>query len=115
MKVTAPCRKKARAEQRRIRQNQPPVSSAEARRQFERVLKGFSQYRAEYQSLIAWADQTGRRGPSSFIKQFDFVGEGAEHRVYKKAAADSLAIKSMLPNKFGYSIQREGEWASPVE
>ena len=40
VKLTAPCRKKARAEQRRIRQNQPPVSSVEAWRQFERVLKG---------------------------------------------------------------------------
>lgn len=40
VKLTAPCRKKARAEQRRIRRNQPPVSSVEARRQFEQVLKG---------------------------------------------------------------------------
>lgn len=77
--------------------------------------QGLSQYRAEYQSLIDWADETGRRLPFSFIEQFDFVGEGAEHRVYKKAAADSVAVKSTLPNKFGYSTQKEGAWASPAE
>lgn len=42
--------------------------------------EGLCQYRAEYQSLIDWADQTGRRLPFRFIEQFDFVGEGAEHR-----------------------------------
>ena len=77
--------------------------------------QGLSQHRAEYRALIDWARQCDRLLPFTFIEQFDFVGEGAEHRVYKKAAADSLAIKSTLPNKFGYSTQREGEWASPAE
>lgn len=49
-----------------------------------------------------------------FIEQFSFIGEGAEHRVYKREA-DKTALKATHPNKFGYSTSDEGCWASPVE
>jgi hypothetical protein len=35
--------------------------------------------------------------------------------VYKDGAAEQLAIKATHANRFGYSTEREGEWASPVE
>jgi len=40
--------------------------------------QGLSQYRTEYQSLIDWADLTGRQPPFGFIEQFDFVWEDKE-------------------------------------
>ena len=40
MTITSKWLKKQADEQRRIRQNQPPVSSADARKQFERVERG---------------------------------------------------------------------------
>ena len=41
--------------------------------------QGLSQHRAEYRALIDWARQCDRLLPFTFIEQFDFVGEGAEH------------------------------------
>lgn len=77
--------------------------------------QGISQYRAEYLSLIEWARNHGCLIPFTHIERFDFVGEGAEHRVYKDNKDEKLAIKATLPNKFGYSTTAEGQWATPIE
>ncbi|MGA3172123.1 MAG: hypothetical protein ABSE62_14040 [Chthoniobacteraceae bacterium] len=75
-----------------------------------------SQHRAEYRALIEWADHLGKRLPFNYIEQFSFVGDGAEHRVYKDDGnLRQFAIKATHPNKFGYSTRAEFEWATPVE
>ena len=76
--------------------------------------EGIGQRRAEYLALIDWSRRFGRILEFRFIEQFDFVGDGAGHRVYKKTVPDSLAIKATHPNKFGYSTASEG-WATPLE
>lgn len=73
------------------------------------------QHRAEYLALIEWARVRGRLLPFSHIEQFSFVGDGAEHRVYKDDSEESVAIKATHPNKFGYSTREPGAWATPVE
>src|SRR5215207_2818505 len=73
-----------------------------------------SQYRAEYQALIEWARDSHRLLPFSYIERFAFIGDGAEHRVYKDGT-EGCAIKSTHPNKFGYSTYDEERWATPSE
>ena len=75
---------------------------------------GVSQYRAEYQALIDWARESQRLLPFSYIERFAFIGDGAEHRVYKDGT-EGCAIKSTHPNKLGYSTYDEGRWATPSE
>ncbi len=75
---------------------------------------GVSQYRAEYRAIVEWANSTGRTLRFDFIEQFAFIGDGAEHRVYKNSD-DEVAIKATHPNKFGYSTLSEGSWATPLE
>jgi Serine/Threonine/Tyrosine Kinase found in polyvalent proteins len=77
--------------------------------------KGVSQYRSEYLALIRWAQRFGRLLPFDYIEQFSFIGDGAEHRVYKDDTGSKLAIKATHTNKFGYSTIQDGCWASPVE
>lgn len=96
----------------------PPKSAARFVRRGAQAIRarseGISQYRAEYRALVEWARETGRLFPFDFIEQFSFIGDGAEHRVYK-SESENVAIKATLPNKFGYSTLREGHWASPLE
>src|SRR4051812_7697738 len=68
---------------------------------------GFSRHRAEYEALIEWAHQHQRWMPFSFLEEFAFIGEGAEHRVYKNDLDRACAIKATHPNRFGHSITRE--------
>jgi hypothetical protein len=75
---------------------------------------GLSQHRAEREALIEWARLGDRLLPFSFIERFSPLGDGAEHRVYKDQNS-GLAIKATHTNRFGYSTEREGEWATPVE
>lgn len=75
---------------------------------------GIGQRRAEYLALVDWARVSGRALRFDFIEQYSFVGDGAEHRVYK-SENDKTAIKATHPNKFGYSTFDEGCWASPLE
>jgi hypothetical protein len=75
---------------------------------------GIGQRRAEYLALVEWAQVNERLLRFDFIEQFSFIGDGAEHRVYK-SVADKRAIKATHPNKFGYSTLNEGCWATPIE
>lgn len=73
-----------------------------------------SQYRAEYRALVEWAEVAGLLLPFSYIEQFSFIGDGAEHHV-RKNEADGTAVKATHPNRFGHSTLDEGQSASPVE
>jgi hypothetical protein len=101
--------------------NSPHAAARFVRRGAEAIRAGsagISQYRAEYQALIHWADAGGVLVPFRYIEQFAFIGDGAEHRVYKDDRTDlfrAYAIKTTHTNKFGYSTRDEGRWASPVE
>lgn len=74
-----------------------------------------SQYRAEKQAVVDWATARGRLLPFSYIEQFSFIGDGAEHRVYKSEAAVRVAIKATHCNRFGHSTLEEGKTATPVQ
>jgi hypothetical protein len=76
---------------------------------------GLSQYRAERKALIFWARARGLLLHHTFIEQFEFIGEGAEDRVYWDRFISNRAVKSTLQNRFGFSTQREDLSATPVE
>jgi hypothetical protein len=63
---------------------------------------------------VEWAQQEGKLLPFSFIERFAFIGDGAEHRVYKDEV-EGFAVKATHPNRFGYSTFDEGRWASPAD
>jgi hypothetical protein len=104
---------------RRAAEDSPKSAARFVRRGARAILESgerLSQYRAEYRSLIHWATAHKRLLSFDYIEQFSFVGDGAEHRVYKDDGQfRKFAIKATHPNKFGYSTLSEGGWASPVE
>ncbi len=69
---------------------------------------------AEQLALSEWAALNRRELEFSFIEQFQYVGSGAEHRVYHDAK-NGLAIKSTHANSFGHSTYGSGYQATPSE
>jgi hypothetical protein len=100
----------------------PTDSPKSAARFVRRVAQGIlarsarlSRFRAEYEAVAEWARTRQRFLPFSFVEQFAFIGDGAEHRVYKDDSDAAYAIKATRANTFGYSVAREGSWATPLE
>jgi hypothetical protein len=103
---------------RRVATDSPQSAARFVRRIAEGILAGsarVSRFRAEYEALAEWARAYQRVLPFGFIEKFRFIGDGAEHRVYKNDADVAHAIKATRPNTFGYSVAREGAWAKPLE
>lgn len=103
---------------RRAAEDSPKSAARYVRRSAEAVRAGgarISQYRAEKQALGEWAVARGRLLPFDYIEQFSYIGEGAEHRVYKSDAASLVAIKATRCNNFGHSTLEEGKTATPLE
>ncbi|CAN5766458.1 hypothetical protein BH09VER1_BH09VER1_45550 [soil metagenome] len=98
-------------------QDSPATAASVLRRSAQAIrksAKGLGQHRAEYLALIDWAKSSDLILPFEYIEQFSFIGDGAEHRVYKDDAQQKLAIKATHANRFGYSTEFEG-WATPIE
>jgi|GEM_PF-1336788 len=105
-------------ESRRAANNSPQSAANFVRRSAQAIrarTEGISQYRAERLALVEWAHTVGRALDHTYIEQFKFVGEGAEHRVYRDDTIENLAIKATLSNRFGYSTFREDLGASPLD
>ena len=108
----------AQEKQRRSAEDSPKSAARFVRRGAQAIRAsgtGVSQYRAEKQAVAAWAVEHGRLLPYSYIEQFTFIGDGAEHRVYKKDDGSSVAIKATHCNRFGHSTLEEGQTATPLE
>lgn len=105
-------------ESRRAERNSPQSAASFVRRSAQAIrarTEGISQYRAERRAHVEWAHTLGRALDHTYIEQFKFVGEGAEHRVYRDDAICNLAIKATSSNRFGYSTFREDLGASPLD
>lgn len=105
-------------ESRRAAEDSPQSAARFVRRGAQTIRArsaGISQYRAERRALIDWAVRRGKLLEFGYIEQFRYVGEGAEHRVYRDDSKGNLAFKATIQNRFGYSTQREDLGASPLE
>lgn len=58
------------------------------------------QRRAEYLAVIEWARAHGRLLPFSHIERFTFIGDGAEHRVYKDESDPGEKLREQLDEFF---------------
>lgn len=103
---------------RRTAQDSPQSAARLVRRGAQTIREGstrIGQYRAECLALIDWAEKLGLILAPDYLEQFKYVGQGAEHQVYRSAVVQDVAIKSTHPNRFGYSTSKEGAWATPLE
>ncbi len=108
----------AKESSRRAAEDSPKSAARFVRRRAETIRAGgerLSQYRAEKQALVEWAEVRNRLLSFSYIEQFTFIGAGAEHRVYKSDADIKVAIKATHCNRFGHSTEAEGKTATPVQ
>jgi hypothetical protein len=89
--------------------------SAEAiRARAKRVGESVSEWASERLALCEWAELSEKRVPFDYIRQFKYVGSGAEHRVYHDQA-NGLAVKATHTNRFGHSTYGPGIQATPSE